>query len=156
MKLVIHKLNTRCRRPRGVQSPATMMDDVARVQLAPELQAQLGPSLDHLPAVIRLKQLKVSVKIPARELSRAKLASAWARAFVVALHQSLAHPPGDGAICSRRYPSEAAYKAAMLHRLATEGWRPVGSFPSWTDFVELRDPTLRWPFCSKNRALSPT
>jgi hypothetical protein len=135
MTLTIHNLSTRCRSPRGVERPGTLVEDVARTQLAPELTAQLGPSLDRLPAVIRLKQLNLKLKIPARDLSRMKLASAWARAFTVSLHQALAHPSGDGAISLRRYHTIAAYKAAMLHHIATKGLADCWEFPelnAWT------------------------
>jgi hypothetical protein len=128
MKLTIHKLQTRGHSPRGVRS-ATMVDEVARLQLPLELQAQLGPSLDRLPPVVRLKQLKVSLTIPARELSRGTLASAWARAFAVALHRSLANSVSRGTDRIRSFSSQVAYRAAMIHHMATRGMAPCWEFP---------------------------
>ncbi len=129
MSLTIHKLSTHCRAPRGAERHGALVDDIARGSLARELNAQLGPSLDRLPAVMRLKQLRVRLRIPARNLTASALTSAWARAFTLALHRALAYPPGDGAISSRRYESGAAYKAAMLHHIASKGDAPSWEFP---------------------------
>lgn len=129
MTLTIHKLSTRCRSPRGVERPDALVEDVARGLLGSELGAHLGPSLDRLPAVTRLKQLHVRLKIPSRNLNTMNLASAWARAFTLALHKALAYPPGDGVISSRRYESNAAYKAAMLQHIATKGLAASWEFP---------------------------
>lgn len=129
MTVTIHKLITRCRSPRGFERPDALVDNVARGILASELGAHLGPSLDRQPAVTRVKQLRVRVKIPARKLNATTLANAWARAFTLALHQALAGPPGDGTISSRRYESEAAYQAAMLHHIATKGLDSCWGFP---------------------------
>lgn len=130
MTLTIHKLSTRCRSPKSAERVSALVDDTARGMLGSELRGQLGPSLDRLPAVIRMKQLHVKVKIPARKLNAAALATAWARAITVALHQTLAHPRGEAAPdSSRRHESEAAYKAAMLHHIATKGLHPCWEFP---------------------------
>jgi hypothetical protein len=129
MIVTIHKLTTRCRLPRGFQRSDTMLEDVARGRLAGELGAQLGPSLDRLPGVMRVKQLRVRVKIPARNLSAAALASAWGRAITLAVHRAIASPSGDGSISSRRYASPAAYKAAMLQHIAAKGLAPCWEFP---------------------------
>ena len=129
MSLTIHKLSTHCRAPRGAERHAALVDDIARGTLARELDAQLGPSLDRLPAVVRLKQLRVRLRISTRNLSASALSSAWGRAFTLALHRALAYPPGDGAISWRRYESGAAYKAAMLHHIATKGDAPTWEFP---------------------------
>ena len=129
MTVTIHKLTTRCRSPRGVERSGALVERVARGLLASELGAHLGPSLDRLPAVTRLKQLRVRLQIPSRKLDAMNLASAWARAFTVALHKALAYPPGDGVISSRRYESAAAYKAAMLHHIATKGLAACWEFP---------------------------
>jgi hypothetical protein len=153
MTLTIHKLTTRCRSPKSVAQPGALVDDVTRGMLASTLGAQLGPSLDRFAPVTRLKELRVRLKIPARNLNAATLANAWARAFTQALHQALAYPPGDSAMPWRRYESDAAYKAAMLHHIATHGlagcwefpelelWR--GASPAETALgVLLDDPTL--------------
>lgn len=134
MTLTIKNLSTRCRCPRGFERQGAFVDSIAHGPLASELKAQLGPSLDRLPAVIRLKQLRVRVKVPARNLNATALASAWARAFTAALHRALAYPPGDGVVSSRRHNSEAAYRAAMLHHIAVSGAAPCWEFPeieSW-------------------------
>ena len=52
MSLTIRKLNTRCRAPRGSDRPGALVEDVTRGLLATELGAQLGPSLERLPAVL--------------------------------------------------------------------------------------------------------
>lgn len=129
MSLTVHHLQTRCRSPRSVEHPAGLVQDVAGGLLASELGAQLGPSLDRLPAVVRLKRLHVGLRIPARSLTAARLASAWARAFSIAIHRALAHPPGDGVVSSRRYDTPAAYEAAMLYHAATQGLTPCWEFP---------------------------
>ncbi len=86
------------------------MDEVARGPLAWELNAQLGASLDRLPAVIRLKDLRVKLRISSRNLNAAGLANAWARAFTLAIHRALAYPPGDGVASSRRYEQKLLIK----------------------------------------------
>jgi hypothetical protein len=129
MTLTIHKLTTRCRSPRGFERTGALADEVARGLLAIELGAQIGPSLDRLPGVTRLKQLRVRLKLSARKLNTATLADAWARALTVSLHQALASPAGDGAFCLRRYESDAAYTAAMLHHIAASGLDPCWEFP---------------------------
>jgi hypothetical protein len=129
MTLTIHKLSTRCRTPRGLERHGALVDDIARGMLASELQAQLGPSLDRLPAVVRLKELRVKLRIPGRNLNATSLAAAWARAFTLALHRALAYPPGDGFVSSRRHESAAAYKASLLHHLAARGLSPSWEFP---------------------------
>src|SRR5215469_2598067 len=121
MTLTIHKLSTRCRSPKGLERLGGVAEDAARGPLASELREQLGPSLDRLPPVVRLNELRVKVKIPARNLSSFTLANAWARAFTLALHQALARPPGDGTICSHRYESETSYQAALLLHIARNG-----------------------------------
>lgn len=138
MSLTIRKLNTRCRSPKSVEHPAGLVQDVGRGFLASELGAQLGPSLDRLPAVVRLKRLHVGLRIPARNLDAARLASAWARAFTIAIHRALAYPPGDGVVSSRRYETPAAYQAAMLDYVATQGLAPSWEFP---EIRSLRSPS---------------
>jgi hypothetical protein len=134
MSLVIRKMSTHCQSPRGLERPDSLVDRVATGPLAAELKAQLGPSLDRLPAVVRVKQLRVRLKIPARKLNAMSLASAWARALTLAIHRALAVPPGDGAIASRRYASDAAYQAALIHRIATVGLSPDWEFPELEDW----------------------
>jgi hypothetical protein len=129
MTLTVHKLTTRCRSPQGLERPGALVDDVARGPLRSELQACLGPSLDRLPPVIRLKELRVRVKIASRDLNPVNLATAWARAFTLAIHRALARPPGDGAVVLRRYESDAAYRAAMMHHIATQGLASCWEFP---------------------------
>ncbi len=129
MTLTIHKLTTRCRSPKSVTRPGALVDDVTRGMLASTLGAQLGPSLDRFAPVTRLKELRVRLKIPAGNLNAATLANAWARGFTQALHQALAHPPGGIAMPWRRYESDAAYKAAMLHHIATKGLNVCWEFP---------------------------
>jgi hypothetical protein len=128
MSLIIHKLSTLCRSPKGFERARAIVDDVAQGPLASELNAHLGPSLDRLPAVVRLRNLRVRLKIPSRRLSTASLAEAWARAFALALHHALAYPESEGTYALRRYPSRAAYKAAMLYHIATRGLTPSWQF----------------------------
>jgi hypothetical protein len=129
MTLSIAKLTTRCRAPRDSQNWRALIDAVAREHLPTELGAHLGPSLDRLPAVIRLKRLDIKLKLPARDLRNGKWAATWARALTVSLHQALARPAGDGVISSRRHDTQATYKAAMIHRIATQGLAPSWEFP---------------------------
>ena len=140
MPLTIHKLSTHCRAPRSAERHGALVDEIARGSLASELNGQLGPSLDRLSAVMRLKELRVRVRIPARNLTASALASAWAREFTLALHRALAYPAGDGVISSRRHESAAAYEAAMLHHIATKGTAPCWEFP---ELEEWRGSSLR-------------
>lgn len=140
MTLTIRKLNTRCRSPRTFERLGALIEDVARGPFASELGAHLGPSFDRLPAVIRLKNLRVQLKIPARNLDRVSLAAAWARALATAIHRALAYPSGDGIVFLRRHQTETAYKAAMLHHFATRGLAR-----SW-EFPEIKSLSTHSPF----------
>ena len=142
MTLTIHKLSTLCRSPKGFERAGAFVDDVAHGPLTSELSAHLGPSLDRLPAVVRLRNLRVRLSIPSRHLGPGLLAEAWARAFAIALHRALAYPESDGTYALRRYESEAAYKAAMLHYIVTQGLAPCWQFP------ELHE----WHNCSAAQA----
>jgi hypothetical protein len=129
MSLVVQKLHTHCRCPKGCDGAGTIVDEVSRGPLVAELGAQLGPSLDRLPAVVRVRGLRVGVNIPAKGLNAPTLAGEWAREFSLALHRVLASPDGDGASAVRRYHSRAAYNAALLQYLLTEGVSPIWKFP---------------------------
>ena len=129
MSLTIQKLRVHCRSPRGVDRVGALVNDLARGSLNSELAAYLGPSLDRLPPVIRLKGLRVQVKMPARNLNAKTLAGAWSRAFALSLHRALAHAHSDGALNARLYETAAAYKSAMLHHLATKGSASCWEFP---------------------------
>src|SRR5439155_7486796 len=129
MTLTIHKLSTHCRSPKGIAGAGALVDDVGRGPLAFELSAQLGPSLERLPAVVRVRQLRIELAIPAGRLNASVLTDQWARAFALALHRALAYPEGDGTFCIRRYQSQAEYNAALLQYLLTEGTLPTWQFP---------------------------
>jgi hypothetical protein len=131
--LTIDKLTTYCRIPRSVEGSRALVDEVAQGKLLYEIGAQLGPSLDRVPAVVRLKRLSVSLQLSPREIRRGKLACAWARALGVSLHRALARPAADGVISSRLYETRAAYKAAMVHHVLSQGTARCWEFP------ELRD-----------------
>lgn len=136
MTLTIHKLSTRCHSPKSFAWADALVDDVAHGPLASELAAQLGPSLDRLPAIVRIQALRVQVAIPAKQFSPPSLADRWARAFTLALHSALAHPESSGVVAIRRYQSHAQYVAALIRHLLTEGSSPTWEFP---ELVELRD-----------------
>jgi len=129
MTLTVHNLRTHCRYPKGCDGAGALVDEVSRGPLVSELSAQLGPSLDRLPAVVRVRRIRVGVKIPATRLTGQTLAGTWAREFSLALHRALAYPDGDGASAIRRYESQAEYNAALLQYLLTEGVSPTWHFP---------------------------
>jgi len=129
MSLAVHKLQTHCRYPKGCDGAAALVDEVSRGPLVLELGAQLGPSLDRLPAVVRVRGLRVGVKISARQLNAQKLAADWAREFSLALHRALAYPDGHGALAVQRYQSQAEYNAELIQYLLTEGVSPTWEFP---------------------------
>ncbi len=135
MSLTIHKLSTQCRSPKGFERAAALADEVARGPLASELNAQLGPSLDRLPEVVRLRNLQVRLKMPARRLTATSLASAWARAFTLALHRALAYPDGDGTYTIRRYQDQPTYRAGMIFHVATQGLSPKWQFRELDQWV---------------------
>ena len=134
MTLTVHKLHTHCRYPKECDGTGTLVDEVVRGPLVSELNAQLGPSLDRLPTVVRVRGLRVEVKIPAKRLKTEMLAGDWARAFLLALHRALAYPDGDGASAVRRYQSQAEYNAALLQYLLTEGVSPTWQFPELNEW----------------------
>jgi len=129
MTLTIHKLNTDCRASKTFAHAGTLVDDASRSLLASELSGQLGPSLDRLPAVVRLRSLQVKVRLPARRLDATKLAQAWAREFATALHRALAYADGEGTSAVHRYSTQAEYRAALLQYLLTEGASSTWRFP---------------------------
>jgi hypothetical protein len=128
MTLTIHKLSTRCRLPKGAERAGSLVEEVTRGPLESELNSQLGPSLDRLPAVVRMKELQVKVRVPARELSGRKLAAAWAREFSLALHKALVRPENSGSD-TRRHASLAQYNASLIQHLLLEGSSPTWEFP---------------------------
>ena len=97
MTLRIATLSTECRLPRGQEAAGALVDQTVREVLPRALAARLGPSLDHHPAVCRLRALDVVVRIDVATLRRGGLADAWAGAVAKALHEALARPQGDGA-----------------------------------------------------------
>ena len=129
MTLAIHKLLTRCRVPKGSEATARLLDDAAHSALLDELGAQLGPSLDRLPAVVRVRGLRVKLRISGRQVSTKSIASGWARALTLALHRALAHPDGDGSVGIVRFVSRATYQAAMLRHVLGGGPRKTWRFP---------------------------
>lgn len=135
MTLAIHKLSTHCRSPKSIERGDELVDEVARGALHSELAAQLGPSLDRLPAVVRIQGLRVQVEIPAKQFSATVLADRWARALTVALHKALAHPESSSSVAIRRYQSHAEYIASLVRHLLTEGATPTWQFP---ELVELQ------------------
>ena len=138
MTLTIGTLSTHCRVPRGVEGSSALVDEVAHSKLPYEAGIQLGPSLDRMPAVVRLNHLGVSLQLSLRELRQGKLASAWARALGVSLHKALARPAGDGVVSSRRHATRAVYKAAMIHHILTRGLVRCWEFPELADLREGR------------------
>ncbi|HTS36389.1 MAG TPA: hypothetical protein VMH04_11995 [Candidatus Solibacter sp.] len=110
-----------------------LAEDAARGPLARELGAHLGASLEKLPPVVRVRTLSVQLKIPASKLNALHLTNAWGRAFTVALHRALAHPPGGSVISCRRYESSPAYLAAMLCHIAANGVTYTWEFPELSE-----------------------
>ena len=151
MTLTIHKLSTHCRSPKGIAGAGSLVDDVARGPLASELSAQLGPSLDRLPAVVRVRQLRVELAIPAKRMNASDLADQWAQAFTHALHRALAYPDGDGTYSIRRYQSQAEYNAALLQYLLTEGALPTWQFPELSGWQGQRAPQASHGFLLRDR-----
>src|SRR5437016_6872798 len=151
MTLTIHKLSTHCRSPKEIAGTTAIVDDVARGPLASELSARLGPSLDRLPAVVRVRQLRVELTIPAKCLSASALADQWAHAFTLALHRALAYPEGDGTFCIRRYQSQAEYNAALLQYLLTEGTLPTWQFPELSEWEGQRAAQASHGFLLRDR-----
>jgi hypothetical protein len=140
MTLTIDKLSTRCRSPKSFGRASALVDEVTRGPFVPELSAQLGPSLDRLPEVVRLRNLQVRLKVSARRLSPTSLANAWARALTLALHRALAYPDGDGTYVIRRYQNQATYRAAMIYHVATQGLSSQWEFPELDGWISSSPP----------------
>jgi hypothetical protein len=135
--LGIRRLATRCHAPRTLARSGAIVDDVARDMLGAELAACLGPSLDRLPAFVRIRALRVRVTVSARRLTARALAEAWSRALARALHQALAYPDGDGVYAIRRYQSGARYRAALLQCLVAGDRSAAWQFPEMASLSTL-------------------
>jgi hypothetical protein len=114
MSVVIRSLSTRCRVPRPLEGVARVVDTAMGDGLAAELSARLGPSLDRVPGVVRIRQLPLRVVVRAAELTPAGLREAWATSFLRALFEAMACPPGEGRYEVARYESRARQLAAFV------------------------------------------
>lgn len=127
MALRIAHLETTCHIPRSHRANAEIVDRLARGRFARDLDAHLGPSLSRQAAVIRIKQLRIRVIIPASELNEASLSRAWTEAFGRALFTALAYPAGTGPFEIFRAESVAVFVAGAIRDLlndnAVGNWR---------------------------------
>jgi hypothetical protein len=118
---------TECRAPRSLARAASVVDGLARGRLAGDLGARLGPSLDRIGGVVRIRRLPLRVIIRGADLDEAKISERWVGAFVQALFQALACPSGEGPYEVARYASRAEELAALvrdaLAGVAARAWQ---------------------------------
>lgn len=127
MGLRIRKLDTTCHVPRRYRKEAGVVERLARGRFAADLGAHLGHSLSRQAAVVRIKELRVRVIIPASELNEASLSRAWTEAFSRALFTTLAYPAGIGPFDVFRAESVVVFVAGairdLLNDTAVGNWR---------------------------------
>lgn len=153
MTLTVRRLATECRVPRTLDRVAAMADRVARDRLPGELGARLGPSLDPIEGIVRVRRLPLRVALPAAGLDEATLVAAWAKTFVRRLFQALACPSGVGPFQIARYASRADELAALvrdaLAGIAAQAWQYV----SFRSSGVIEDPRRVFDLCESASAL---
>lgn len=134
MSLRIRKLDTVCHVPSRYRNEATIVDQFAHGRFAADLAGYLGPGLSRQSAVVRIKQLRVRVLIPASELNEGSLSRAWTQAFTRALFTAMAYPTGTGPLEVFRADSIVIFIAGAIRDLldgkAIGNWR-------YAEFEEL-------------------
>jgi hypothetical protein len=134
MALRICKLETACHVPNRYRNEAAVVDHFARGRFAADLASHLGPSLARQPAIVRIKQLRIRVILPASQLNEASLSRAWTQAFGRALFTALAYPTGTGPVEVFRADSVETFIAGAIRDLL-DG-RAIGSW-QYAEFDEL-------------------
>ena len=126
MSLAIRKLTTSCLTPPQHAALRSRVDQIARDSLRHSLGDHLGPGLDRLPEVVRVRRLGLHLEIRASQLNDTALSQLWSQAFSKALFEALAYPDGMGPVQTRRYDTRASYLAAALGEFSSRG-----SFHGW-------------------------
>src|ERR1700730_17473300 len=91
MTLTIDKLLIGGKIPRQANVDRALIDRVARGEFATECGRQLNRSWPVQARVVRIRQLRIRVNIPATQLRPDTLAKAWTVAFLRELFRALAH-----------------------------------------------------------------
>ena len=115
--LRIARFVTRCQAPKGRPDVYSLVDSMAREQLAGELSSTLGPSLSQQTGVIRIRRLRVRIVVRGRHVDRTRLMEAWVRAICRQLFTALAYPHGGGQFEIHRAPSAAHFRAEFIRDL---------------------------------------
>ncbi len=122
--LRISRFVTQCKAPRTRPEVYTLVDSMAREQVARELAAHLGPSLSKQAGVVHIRQLRIRIEIRGGTLDRRVLIETWVRAIGRQLFTALAYPHGGGHFEIQRAPSAAHFRAELVRDLlsgAAEG-----------------------------------
>ncbi len=115
--LRIARLVTTCHAPADRREVYSLVNSIARDQLAGELSARLGPSLARQTGVVRIRRLHVRIVLRGRSFDRRRLIDAWVQAICRQLFTALAAPPGSARFEVERAPSTAHQRAAFVRDL---------------------------------------
>jgi hypothetical protein len=109
--LTIERLVTRGKIPRKLNFDVSLIEQIACEHFAAECTRQLRRPWPVQVKVARIRQLRVRVKISAKQLTSDALASAWSAAFIQELSAALAHPNGVEIV---HFASRAEYLASAI------------------------------------------
>jgi hypothetical protein len=125
--LRIAQLKTTCHVPQQLSGCADVVAQLASGRFARDLGEHLGPSLSKQPAIVRIRQLRVHLIIPVRDLHEDALSLKWRHEFGKALFTALAYPTGAGLFEVFRAESVAGFLASAIRGLldgtAADQWR---------------------------------
>lgn len=117
MSFTIGKFVTRCRASDARRQIGAIADRVARERMGSALAEHFGPSLSRLPAIVRIRRVRVGLRMAAERVNEETLTQAWVQAFGRELFKSLAWPSGLEGVEILRYDTEAEFRATFIRDL---------------------------------------
>jgi hypothetical protein len=121
MSLTIGRLRIRASIPRRLRSLASAVDDAARREFTPALR-RVHTAQPPAPAVCRIRQLRVRLRVTPEDVRRARLADLWADAFARTLHAAIAAGGADLVAAENRADWIAQFVRRLLDGDSVEGW----------------------------------
>jgi len=119
MSLTIGRLRIRASIPRRLRSLASAVDDAARREFTPALKRA---RTTQAPAVCRIRQLRVRLRVTPEDVRRARLPDLWADAFSHALHAAAATGGADLVAAESRADWIARFVIRLLDGDSVDGW----------------------------------
>jgi hypothetical protein len=134
MTLAIERFHTRCRAAPGAAIDRGAIEALVREELPQGCATLLGEAFAHQRGLVRLLQLKLSLRVGRRDWDRRQLAQQWSAAFAEALRQALAQPGSADLV---RYDEPQQWIAAVIEALLTSSVRGNWRFKEYEPLVAL-------------------